>query len=129
VNRQAKLQEDAQFRVLRTLHDNPDLTQRELAERVGISLGALNYCLRAMMQRGLVKMKSFARSKNKFGYVYVLTPGGIAEKAATTQRFLQRKMQEYEALRLEINSLQAESDSRRSQNDLLAETHGGNRDS
>jgi len=81
------------------------------------------------MQRGLVKMKSFARSKNKFGYVYVLTPGGIAEKAATTQRFLQRKMQEYEALRLEINSLQAESDSRRSQNDLLAETHGGNRDS
>lgn len=108
MNRQAKLQEDAQFRVLRTLHDNPDLTQRELAERVGISLGALNYCLQAMMQRGLVKMKNFARSKNKFGYVYVLTPGGITEKAAITQRFLQRKMQEYEALQEEIRALQAE---------------------
>ncbi len=107
-SRQAKLQEDTYFRVMRLLQDNPDLTQRELAEKLGISVGGLNYCLKALMEKGLVKMKNFANSKNKFGYVYVLTPTGMAEKAAITHRFLQRKMDEYDALKAEIETLRAE---------------------
>ena len=109
-SRQAKLQEDTYFRVMRILQENPDLTQRELAEQLGMSLGGLNYCLKALMEKGLVKMKNFATSKNKFGYVYVLTPTGIAEKAAITHRFLQRKMDEYEALKAEIETLKSEVD-------------------
>ena len=107
-SRQARLQEDTYFRVMRILQENPDLTQRELAEQLGISVGGLNYCLKALMEKGLVKMNNFANSKNKFGYVYVLTPSGIAEKAALTRRFLQRKMGEYEALKLEIEVLKSE---------------------
>ncbi len=109
-SRQAKLQEDTYFRVMRILNENPDLTQRELAEKLGISVGGLNYCLKALMEKGLVKMKNFAKSKNKFGYVYVLTPTGMAEKAAITHRFLQRKMDEYAALKAEIDSLKSEID-------------------
>ncbi len=109
-SRQAKLQEDTYFRVMRILQENPDLTQRELAEKLGISVGGLNYCLKALMEKGLVKMKNFANSKNKFGYVYVLTPNGVVEKAAITRRFLQRKMDEYEALKVEIGALQIEFD-------------------
>jgi EPS-associated MarR family transcriptional regulator len=107
-SRQAKLQEDTYFRVMRVLQDNPDLTQRERAKRLGISVGGLNYCLKALMDKGLVKMKNFANSKNKFGYVYVPTPIGLAEKAAITHRFLQRKMDEYEALKAEIEALRSE---------------------
>ena len=107
-SRQTKLQEDTYFRVMRILQENPDLTQRELAERLGISVSGLNYCLKALMEKGLVKMKNFTNSKNKFGYVYVLTPSGIAEKAAITHRFLQRKIAEYEALKLEIEALASE---------------------
>jgi len=107
-SRQAKLQEDTYFRVMRILQENPDLTQRELAEKLGISVGGLNYCLKALMGKGLVKMKNFAHSKNKFGYVYVLTPSGLAEKAAITHRFLQRKMEEYETLKAEIEVLKSE---------------------
>lgn len=113
MTRQAQLQEDTRFRVLRLLQDNPDLTQRELAEKLGISVGGLNYCLRALMDRGFVKMRNFAHSRNKFGYAYVLTPRGLAEKASITQCFLQRKMKEYEALREEIAALQAEASSSR----------------
>ena len=107
-SRQAKLQEDTYFRVMRLLQDNPDLTQRELAEKLGISVGGLNYCLKALMKKGLVKMKNLAKSKNKFGYVYVLTPTGMAEKASITHQFLQRKMEEYDALRAEIEILKSE---------------------
>jgi len=105
MNRRAKLQEDTNFRVMRLLEENPDLTQRELAERLGISVGGLNYCLKALMLKGLVKMKNFAHSKNKFGYVYMLTPNGMAEKAAITHRFLRRKIEEYESLKAEIDAL------------------------
>ena len=107
-SRQAKLQEDTNFRVLRLLQENPDLTQRELAEQLGVSIGGLNYCLKALMEKGWVKMQNFAHAKNKFGYVYILTPHGMAEKAALTSRFLKRKMEEYEALREEIESLSSE---------------------
>lgn len=108
-SRQAKLQEDTYFRVLRILQENPDLTQRELAEKLGISVGGLNYCLRALIEKGLVKMKNFTSSKNKFGYVYVLTPSGLVEKASITHNFLKRKIEEYEALKAEIEALQLET--------------------
>lgn len=90
---------------MRLLEESPDLTQRELAEKLGVSVGAVNYCLKALMSTGLIKMKNFAHSKNKFGYAYVLTPRGIAEKASITHRFLQRKIEEYEALKAEIAAL------------------------
>lgn len=107
-SRQAKIQEDTNYRVMRLLEENPDLTQRELAEKLGVSVGGLNYCLKALTEKGLVKMQNFANSKNKFGYVYVLTPSGIAEKAKLTSAFLKRKMEEYEALRAEIAELKRE---------------------
>ncbi|AJC23142.2 MarR family EPS-associated transcriptional regulator [Pandoraea pulmonicola] len=107
-SRQARVQEDTYFRVLRILQENPDLTQRELAEKLGVSVGGLNYCLKALMLKGWVKMQNFAHSKNKFGYVYVLTPTGVAERAALTSRFLKRKMDEYEALKEEIEALKRE---------------------
>lgn len=110
MSRQSNLQEDTTFRVMRLLEENPDLTQRELAKNLDISVGGLNCCLKALMDKGQVKMKNFANSKNKFGYVYVLTPSGLAEKTAITHRFLQRKMREYEALKAEIQSLKAETE-------------------
>ena len=90
---------------LHILQENPDLTQRELAEKLGVSVGGLNYCLNALMDKGWVKMQNFQNSKNKFKYVYLLTPQGIAEKVALTSRFLERKMLEYETLKAEIESL------------------------
>jgi EPS-associated MarR family transcriptional regulator len=102
------LQENTRFHVMRILQEKPDTTQRELAEHLGVSVGGINYCLRALADKGLVKMANFANSKNKFGYVYVLTPAGLVEKAELTSRFLKRKMQEYEALKAEIEDLQAE---------------------
>jgi len=108
-SRQAKLQEDTYYRVMRLLEENPDLTQRELAQKLGVSVGGLNYCLKALTEKGLVKMQNFANSKNKFGYVYVLTPRGIAEKARLTSNFLKRKMEEYEALKAEIETLRLET--------------------
>ena len=90
------------------LRENPDLTQRELAEKLGISVGGLNYCLKALMEKGMVKMNNFTTSKNKFGYVYMLTPTGLAEKADITHRFLQRKMDEYQELKAEIEAIKRE---------------------
>lgn len=102
--------EDTVLRVLRVLEATPSLSQRDLAAQTGMSLGSLNYCLKALMAKGLVKMQNFARSSNKFGYAYVLTPIGIVEKAAMTYRFLHRKQQEYAALHAEIEQLQKEID-------------------
>ncbi|MDI9332852.1 MAG: MarR family EPS-associated transcriptional regulator [Cytophagales bacterium] len=108
-SRRSQLQEDTYFRVLRVLQNNPDMTQREIAEKLGISTSGLNYCLKALIGKGLVKIINFANSKNKFKYVYLLTPTGLAEKAALTQRFLQRKIEEYEALKSEIEALRNEA--------------------
>ncbi len=94
---------------MRLLQENPDLTQRELAQKLGVSVGGLNYCLKALMEKGLVKMQNFANSKNKFGYIYVLTPRGMAAKAALTNRFLRRKMEEFDVLRAEIESLKQDT--------------------
>jgi EPS-associated MarR family transcriptional regulator len=106
--RRTQLQEDTYFRVLRMLQENPDLTQREIAERLGLSTSGLNYCLRALIEKGWVKVQNFSESKNKFGYIYVLTPLGISQKISMTGKFLRRKMQEYDALKAEINSLSQE---------------------
>lgn len=103
-----KIKEDTHFRIMRILQDNPDLTQRDLAEMLGMSVGGLNYCLNALIDKGFVKMGNFQKSKNKFKYVYLLTPQGIAEKMALTSRFLKRKMEEYDALKAEIEALKAE---------------------
>ncbi len=107
-NRQAKIQEDTYFRIMRILQENPDLTQRELANKIGMSVGGLNYCLNALIDKGLVKMQNFSNSKNKFKYMYLLTPMGVAEKVALTTRFLSRKIEEYDALKLEIDALSSE---------------------
>ena len=107
-SRQAKIQEDTHFRIMRILQDNPDLTQRELADKHGMSVGGLNYCLNAVIDKGFVKMQNFHSSKNKFKFVDLLTPQGILEKVALTSRFLKRKMEEYDALKVEIEALKAE---------------------
>lgn len=107
-SRQANLQEDTYFRVMRILDEKPQITQRELAEQLGVSVSGLNYCLKALMQKGWVKMQNFSHNPNKMGYAYLLTPTGMAQKAALTSSFLKRKMQEYEALRAEIEALQSE---------------------
>ena len=92
------------------LQYNPDMTQREIAEKLGISTSGLSYCLNALIDKGWVKMHNFSQSKNKFGYIYVLTPQGIAEKALLAVRFLKRKMTECEELRKEIEDLHAAAD-------------------
>jgi EPS-associated MarR family transcriptional regulator len=102
------IQEETHYKIMRVLEENPDLTQRELAEKLGMSVGGVNYCLNALIDKGLVKMGNFQKSKNKFKYVYLLTPQGITEKLSMTNRFLKRKMEEYEALKVEIGLLKAE---------------------
>lgn len=90
------------------LQDNPDLTQRDIAKRLGLSTSGMNYCLNALIDKGWVKVHNFSQSKNKFGYIYVLTPQGILEKVVLTSRFLKRKQAEYDALRAEIKGLTEE---------------------
>lgn len=101
-------QEDTRFRVLRLLEGNPDISQRQIADALGISLGGVNYCLKALIDRGFVKVKNFRNSQNKMAYAYFLTPTGIAEKTGLATRFLKRKMSEYESLKAEIESLKSE---------------------
>jgi len=101
-----QIQEDTHFRVLSLLEKTPDVSQRDLAKALGVSLGGVNYSLRALVDRGMVKAQNFSKSERKLAYAYVLTPQGLAEKTKLTARFLKRKMEEYEALRAEIDSLQ-----------------------
>jgi EPS-associated MarR family transcriptional regulator len=107
-SRRTQMQEDTYFRVLRMLQDNPDMTQREIAQQLGVSTSGLNYCLNALIDKGWVKVQNFSQSKNKFGYIYLLTPQGIVEKVTLTSRFLKRKQAEYEAIRVEIDGLTSE---------------------
>ena len=90
------------FNVLRKVNSKPKATQRELAEELGFSLGKLNYCLRALKTKGLIKIKNFEKNPNKLNYIYVLTPRGITEKTKLTLNFMRRKMQEYDELKKEI---------------------------
>lgn len=105
--------EDLHFRVLKLLQDKPDLSQRELARLLGVSNGKLHYCMRALIDKGLVKLGNFANSTHHLGYVYLLTPAGLARKANMTNRFLKRKMEEYEVLHAEIAALRAEIEGQR----------------
>ena len=93
---------------MRRLQETSDLNQRELATELGISLGSINYCLQALVEKGWVKMQNFSHSRNKLGYAYLLTPIGIAQKTALTTHFLNRKIKEYEALREEIEALKTQ---------------------
>jgi EPS-associated MarR family transcriptional regulator len=100
--------DDVRFRVLRVLQDSPDLSQRQIAGEVGVSVGAVNYCLRALVEKGQIKVHNFQCSNNKLRYAYILTPHGVAEKMRLTGAFLKRKVAEYDALKAEIESLEAE---------------------
>ena len=110
-----KLQEDVRFRILRLLQQNPEMSQRELAEAVGISVGSAHYVLNALVEKGLIKFGNFTASKDKRRYAYILTPDGFSEKARLTVRFLRRKMIEYDALKEEISELQCEMEMERSE--------------
>ena len=101
-----QFQEDTHYRALALLERSPDLSQRELARELGISLGGVNYALRALIERGMLKAQNFSSSDKKLAYAYILTPKGLAEKSLLTARFLRRKIDEYEALKAEIESLQ-----------------------
>ena len=90
------------FNVLRKIQQKPESSQRELAEDLGFSLGKLNYCLKALKVKGLVKIKNFKKNPNKINYIYVLTPKGVSEKTKLTLNFMKRKMKEYDELKREI---------------------------
>lgn len=115
--------DDLHFRVLRMLEDQPDLSERELARRLGVSNGKLHYCMKALMDKGLVKLGNFAKSNHRLGYAYLLTPAGISQKAGMAAEFLARKMAEYEALRSEIAALKAEVGRPRTRASLRDGTH------
>ena len=93
------------YRLLKLLEEQPHLNQRELARAMGVSLGKANYCLKALIEVGAVKVDNFTKSANKSAYLYILTPSGIEEKAQVTRRFLRRKLAEYEVIRREIEEL------------------------
>jgi len=93
------------FSVLRKIKDKPESTQRELAGELGFSLGKLNYCLKSLRSKGLLKINNFKRNPNKINYIYVLTPRGIAEKSKLTLRFMKRKMKEYEELKKDLKDI------------------------
>ncbi len=104
------MSEQRQLEALRLLDNKPDMTQRELAEALGVSLGAAHYCLKALVQKGWLKLENFQKNPNKMRYLYLLTPVGIAAKAQLTASFLSQKIAEHEALRAEIDELQTEVD-------------------
>lgn len=100
-----KLREDVQFRILRLLQDNPEMSQRDLTKAVGVSTGGIHYVLNALLDKGLLKLGNFTAAEDKRRYAYVLTRKGIAAKADLTKRFLVRKMAEYELLKAEIDEV------------------------
>ena len=102
------LTDEYRSKILRILEEQPEISQRDLARELGISLGKANYCLQSLMEKGLVKANNFKNSNNKKAYMYYLTRKGIAEKARATTRFLNRKITEYEALQREIENLKHE---------------------
>ena len=102
------IDEGTHYRLLKLLQENPELTQRELAQSMGVSLGKTNYCLKALVEKGLIKAANFKNNPNKKQYAYLLTPKGIEEKARITLRFLKRKQQEYEVIQREIAALREE---------------------
>ena len=103
------LTDEYRYKILKLLSESPEISQRELAKRLGVSLGKVNFCIKALVEKGLLKASNFRNSRNKLAYMYLLTPHGLEEKAAITMRFLQFKMQEYENLQTEIEELRREA--------------------
>mgnify|MGYP000666274946 FL=1 len=102
--------QDIRLDLLRKLESNPHFTQRELSRDIGVSLGKVNYCMKKLTEKGLIKLTNFTHNPNKMGYAYLLTPSGIEEKSRLTFSFLKRKVIEYEILKKEINALQLETE-------------------
>lgn len=103
------LDETTHYGLLKTLEQNPSLSQRDLAKRLGVSLGKVNFCLNALVEKGSLKVNNFRNNENKLAYAYLLTPSGVEEKARITVEFLQMKLSEYERLRVEIEQLKREA--------------------
>jgi len=103
-------QKDIRLDLLRRLEINPEYTQRELSQEMGVSLGKINYCMKKLVEKGLIKITNFKQNPKKMGYAYLLTPKGIEEKSKLTFSFLKRKLIEYEILKKEINELKLESE-------------------
>ena len=120
------LTDPQRLELLKLLHDQPQLSQRDLARAMGVSLGKANYCLKALMDKGLVKLGNFRRNPDKREYAYLLTPAGIEEKTRITLAFLKRKVAEYESLEREIEQLRGELESRRTQSELTSEARAEN---
>ena len=115
------LAEDTHFRVLRVLDVAPDISQREIARELGLSLGAVNYCLQALVKKGQIKVQNFGAADKKLRYAYVLTPAGIAKKAQLTGSFLKRKVAEFEALKGEIEAVKQEIAMNGEESEVLAQ--------
>lgn len=122
LDRREESRRDAQFRVMCILQTKPNISQRELATAVGVSNGGVHYLLSALVERGLVKLENFSASKDRRRYAYILTPSGIAEKAAITREFLARKRAEFDALRSEIEALETEASKLCSAEQTVSET-------
>lgn len=103
------LSDENRYKLLKLLNENPEMNQREIASALGLSLGKVNFCLKALVEKGWVKAANFSRNPNKKAYVYLLTLRGIEEKAKVTFEFLERKQEEYEVLKQEIKELQNEA--------------------
>ena len=106
-SRRKSLEEEINFRVLRLLNANPTMTSREIADKIGISNGSAYYCVKALISKGMIKLRNFKNHKNKSKYAYILTPQGIYEKTILTAKFLHFKLKEYEELKNEINELES----------------------
>ncbi len=103
------MQDETAYKLLKLIEAEPHLSQREIAQKMGVSLGKTNYCLKALIDKGFIKLQNFYKNKKKRAYIYFLTPQGIEEKAEVTYRFLQRKIKEYENIKVEIESLKNEA--------------------
>jgi len=103
------LTDEHRYKILKLIENNPSISQRELAKHMGISVGKVNFCLKALIEKGLIKATNFRNSKNKLAYMYLITPRGIEEKASVTIRFLKEKVHDYERLSAEIEELRLEA--------------------
>ena len=103
------LSDEYRYKILKRLETEPEISQRELAKELGISLGKVNYCLKALIEKGWVKANNFRNNQNKKAYIYLLTPRGVEEKSRVTVQFLKFKVAEYEALKSEVENLQRET--------------------
>ena len=102
------MQDEVTYRLLKLLESEPHLSQREIARRMGISLGKTNYCIRSLIEKGFIKARNFCQASHKMPYMYYLTPAGLEEKVRVTYRFLKHKLQEYEDIKTEIERLKSE---------------------